>query len=113
MVRRTDARVVLVSCGSLPEARKIAKAVLKKKLAACVNLISTPVESVYWWKGRVERAKEFLLTIKSTSRRVKELEKVIAQLHSYDLPEFLVIEIKGGSKKYLKWLGDATSPARH
>jgi periplasmic divalent cation tolerance protein len=113
MVRRTEARVVLVTCGSFPQARKIAKAVLEKKLAACVNLISAPVESVYRWKGRVERAKEVLLIIKSTSRRMKELEEVIARLHSYDLPEFLVIEIKGGSKKYLKWLGDATSPARH
>jgi len=104
MVRATEARVVLVTCGSLDEARKIAKVVVEKRLAACVNVISAPVESVYWWKGKVESAKEILLVIKTTALRLKDLEKEIAKAHSYEMPEFLVLGVIGGSKKYLGWL---------
>jgi len=104
MVRATEARVVLVTCGSLAEARKIAKAVVGNRLAACVNVISTPVESVYRWKGKVENAKEFPLLIKTTALRLKDLEREIAKLHSYEVPEFLVLGVEGGSKKYLAWL---------
>lgn len=108
MVKATEARVVLVTCGSLVEGRKIAKMVVEKRLAACVNVISAPVESVYRWKGKIETAKEFLLLIKTTARRLKDLEKEIAKLHSYDVPEFLVLEIEGGSKRYLAWLTENT-----
>lgn len=104
MIRATEARVVLVTCGSLAEGRKIAKAVVEKRLAACVNVISAPVESVYRWKGTIESATEFLLVIKTTARRLRELEKEIARLHSYEVPEFLVLDVRGGSKKYLAWL---------
>ena len=104
MGRGMDARVVLVTCGSLAEGRKIAKAVVGKKLAACVNLISAPVESVYRWKGKVENAKEFLLIIKTVVRRLPDLEEEIARLHSYEVPEFLVLRVEDGSKSYLEWL---------
>ncbi|HEY6129814.1 MAG TPA: divalent-cation tolerance protein CutA [Candidatus Acidoferrum sp.] len=103
MARRTEARVVLVTCGSSAEGRKIANAVVKKRLAACVNMISAPVQSVYRWKGKVESAKEFLLIIKTTSQRVKELQREIAYLHSYDTPEFLAL-VAEGSENYLAWL---------
>jgi periplasmic divalent cation tolerance protein len=69
-----------------------------------VNIVSAPVESVYRWKGRVESAKEFLLIIKTTRRRLALLEDRIAAMHSYDLPEFLVLQVAGGSEKYLSWL---------
>ncbi|SRR6266436_3827145 len=104
MVRATDARVVLVTCGSPAEARRIAKAVVEKRLAACVNVISSPVESVYRWKEKVESAKEILLVIKTTERRLRDLEKAVAKAHSYELPEFLVLGVDGGSKQYLAWL---------
>jgi periplasmic divalent cation tolerance protein len=104
MIRATEARVVLVTCGGLAEGRKIAKAVVEKRLAACVNVISAPVESVYRWKGTIESATEFLLVIKTTARRLRELEKEIARLHSYEVPEFLVLDVRDGSKKYLAWL---------
>jgi len=99
-----EARLVLVTCGSLPEGRKIARAVVTKRLAACVNVMSAPVESIYRWKGRVESAKEFLLLIKTTARRLKELEKEIARMHSYEVPEFLVLPVDSGSQTYLEWL---------
>jgi len=104
MVRATEARVVLMTCGSLSEARKIARAAVGKRLAACVNVISAPVESVYRWKGKVQTADEFLLVIKTTARRLKDLEKEIVKAHSYEVPEFLVLGVEGGSKNYLNWL---------
>ncbi len=104
MTQGTEARVVLVTCGSLAEGRKIAKAVVSKRLVACVNVISAPIESVYWWKGKVKAAKEFLLVIKTTARRLKELEVEIARLHSYEVPEFLVLPVDTGSQSYLGWL---------
>ena len=104
MARKTEARIVLLTCGSRTEGRKIANAVVGKHLAACVNVVSAPVESVYRWKGKVETAKEFLLVIKTTSRKLKTLETEISRLHSYDVPEFLVLGVTGGSNKYLAWL---------
>jgi periplasmic divalent cation tolerance protein len=104
MAKGTSARMVLLTCGSLSEGRKIARAVVTKRLAACVNVISTSVESIYRWKGKVEQAREFLLIVKTTARRLKELEKEITRLHSYEVPEFLAIEVGSGSKKYVDWL---------
>ena len=103
----TNARVVLVTCGSRGEARKIAQTMVAKRLAACVNVVTAPVESVYRWKESVERATEFLLVIKTTGGRLKRLEQAVQGLHTYDVPEFLVVGIAGGSQKYLDWLGES------
>ena len=105
----TNARVVLVTCGSRGQARKIAQAVVAKRLAACVNVVTAPVESVYRWKEKVETATEFLLVIKTTRGRLKRLEEEVARLHRYDVPEFLVVGVLGGSRKYLKWLSQSVS----
>ena len=104
MARVVNARIIVVTCGNFREARKIATAVVGKRLAACVNINSAPVQSIYRWKGRVEVAKEFLLIIKTTAPRLKQLEKNIKALHSYDVPEFVVIKVESGSAKYLAWL---------
>jgi periplasmic divalent cation tolerance protein len=100
-------RLVLVTCSSLPEARKISRAVVQKHLAACVNIHSTKVESIYRWKGKVETAREHLLLIKTTARRLKALEREVLRLHSYVTPEFLVLSISSGSPAYLRWLSDS------
>jgi periplasmic divalent cation tolerance protein len=107
MPRATKARIVLVTSGSRQEARKIAGVVVGARLAACVSMVPSPVESVYRWKGRVEKAKEFLLVIKTTERRLDALQKEIKRLHSYDVPEFLVLNVAGGSNAYLSWLCDS------
>lgn len=104
MPRRINARIVLVTCASRQEAQKIAKVVVTAKLAACVNILSAPIESVYRWKGKVDTAKEFLLVMKTTSNKLPKLEKEVTRLHSYDVPEFLVLPVTGGSKAYLDWL---------
>jgi periplasmic divalent cation tolerance protein len=103
MAEPKSARVVLVTCGKLTEARRIARVTVEEKLAACVNIISAPVESLYRWRGKVESAREFLLIIKTSAPRLKRLAERIATLHSYDLPEFLVLTA-GGSEPYLSWL---------
>ena len=104
MARSTGKRVVLVTCGSLNEARKIARGVVGKRLAACVNIGTAAVESIYWWKGKVETGREFLLLMKTTAARLKALEKEVKKLHSYDVPEFVVLEIAAGSREYLRWI---------
>jgi periplasmic divalent cation tolerance protein len=76
-------------------------------LAACVNIHSAPVESIYRWKGKIETAREHLLLIKTTTRRLKSLERELLRLHSYETPEFLVLPISGGSLPYLRWLSDS------
>ena len=106
MAQKPKARIVLVTCGSRREARKIAQAVVGARLAACVNVISASVESIYRWKGKVEAAKEFLLVMKTTAKRVDTLQNEVARLHSYEVPEFLVLEVAGGSAGYLKWLDE-------
>jgi periplasmic divalent cation tolerance protein len=108
MPRATKFRLVLVTCGSLPEARKIARAVVEKHFAACVNIFTLPVESLYTWKGKLERAREHLLLIKTTAKRVNALEREVLRLHSYDAPEFLVLPIAAGSRAYLRWLAQNT-----
>jgi periplasmic divalent cation tolerance protein len=104
MVGGKGKRVVLVTCGSMKEARQLARGVVGKRLAACVNIGTAAVESVYWWKGKVERAKEFLLVMKTTVGRLRALEKEVKRLHSYDVPEFVVLEVGAGSEEYLQWV---------
>jgi periplasmic divalent cation tolerance protein len=96
--------VVLVTCGSMKEARKIARGVVGKRLAACVNIGTAAVESLYWWNGKVETGREFLLVMKTVSSRLGELEKEVKRSHSYEVPEFVVMKIEAGSKEYLRWL---------
>src|SRR5262245_43424214 len=82
---------------------EIATALVSERLAACVT-ISAPMTSIYRWKGNVERDVERQLVIKTTADRVKALQQRIKELHSYELPEFLVIEVSSGSEAYLKWV---------
>jgi periplasmic divalent cation tolerance protein len=78
-----------------------------KRLAACVNIGTVTVESVYWWKGKVESAREYLLMMKTTSGRLKELEAEVMRLHGYAVPEFVVLEVAGGSREYLRWVEES------
>jgi periplasmic divalent cation tolerance protein len=93
--------VVLVTCSSPSEARKIARAVVEQRLAACANIVTAPVRSIYRWKGKVESAKEFLLIIKKVKR-----------LHSYDVPEIIALPIAAGSANYLNWISESLEPSR-
>jgi periplasmic divalent cation tolerance protein len=107
-----DKRIVLVTCPTLAMARKIARTVVQKRLAACVNVVRSPVESFYTWKGKLESAREHLLIIKTTAKRLAELKREVTRLHSYDVPEFIALPVVAGSKGYLSWLGESVKEPR-
>jgi periplasmic divalent cation tolerance protein len=102
----TDKRIVLSTAGSIEEARKIARVLVEEKLAACVNVVPQ-IESCYWWQGKVENAREFLLIVKTTAELSSDVSQRIKELHSYKLPEAIEIAITGGSAAYLDWIGEA------
>jgi periplasmic divalent cation tolerance protein len=108
MKRETRFRVVLVTCATLEEARKMARGVVEKRLAACVNIVTHAVESFYSWEGKLENSSEYMLMMKTSEERLEDLQKEVLALHSYDTPEFIVLPIVAGSEVYLKWLGDST-----
>jgi periplasmic divalent cation tolerance protein len=96
-------RVVLVTCGSIGEARKIGRSVVEKKLAACANIVPG-LESIYRWKGKVERAREVLVLMKTTATRLAKLEREVKRVHSYEVPEFIALPLTAGSRDYLTWI---------
>jgi periplasmic divalent cation tolerance protein len=105
----TDKILVLVTCGSRKETRKIAGALVEQRLADCVSEIGVPVTSTYCWKGRVERTKEFLLLIKTSKKRFSEVRDAVHKLHSYEIPEIIALPIAAGSRDYLDWITESVS----
>jgi len=103
----TDARIVLTTAGSHDEARKIAQALVEQRLAACVNIVPQ-IESIYRWQGNVESATEWLLVIKTQAGSFERLRDAVKELHSYELPECIMLEIAEGDKAYLDWLAKNT-----
>ena len=97
--------VIFVTAGNIGEARKISAKLIEKKLAACVNIID-PVESVFWWQGKVDKAKEALLVIKSKKQKFLKIVKLVKSLHSYEVPEIIALPIVAGEKFYLKWIDE-------
>ncbi|MCU1307830.1 MAG: periplasmic divalent cation tolerance protein [Acidobacteriaceae bacterium] len=101
----TDKRIILTTTGSKEEARKIANALVERKLAACVNIIPK-VESIYRWEGNIETAEEWLLIVKTNANAFTRVRDAIKELHSYDLPECVSISVEEGSEEYLQWIAD-------
>lgn len=99
-----DKCVVLVTCGGAAEASRIARAVVEARLAACVNIFPGAVTSIYRWKGKVESARERLLLIKTSRRKLPKLQAAVLKLHSYEVPEFIALPIVAGSRAYLEWM---------
>jgi periplasmic divalent cation tolerance protein len=104
----TEKLLVLTSVGSGEEARKIARGLLERRLAACVNIVPG-VHSLYWWQGELESSEESLLVIKTVKRHEEAVRQTIRELHSYQLPECIAFEIASGSPEYLKWIEDSVS----
>ena len=104
----SDKRVVLTTAGSIEEAHKVADALVERRLAACVNIVG-PMTSVYRWQGKVERAQEWLLVIKTTAGVADAVSDAITAVHSYEVPECVVLPVEGGSEKYLEWVGENVS----
>ena len=104
----TDKRLVLTTCCSPEEARRIAQELVEHGLAACVNIVPQ-IESVYRWQGEVETATEWLLVIKTTTSAFEQVRDAIGKLNSYDVPECIEITIEDGSAAYLEWIGSSVS----
>jgi periplasmic divalent cation tolerance protein len=101
----TDKRIVLTTAASEKEARKIARHLVDKRLAACVNIVPQ-VTSIYRWKNKVEEAGEWILMVKTTAAAFALVRNAIAEMHSYELPECICLAIEGGSTDYLQWIGE-------
>ena len=99
--------IVQTTCSSRTEAKNIAKTLIDKKLAACIQL--SEVESVYVWKDEFCSDIETLLSIKTRKENFEKLKSEIKELHSYDVPEIIEIDITNASKKYLKFIGENTN----
>ncbi len=98
--------IIFVTVGNKKEAQKIAAGLIKQKLAACVNIIDK-VDSVFFWESKIDKAREFLLMIKSKKEKLPKIIKLIKSLHSYKVPEIIALPIIAGDKPYLRWIDAA------
>lgn len=101
----TDKIVVFSTTGSTEEGEKIARVLVEKRLAACVNVLPGG-RSFYRWQGTLESSSECLLVIKSRRDLFEQLRSALEEAHSYEVPEVLALPVLDGSPAYLKWLED-------
>lgn len=100
--------IIFITAPNNKEAKNIAQGLIKNKLAACVN-IADGIKSFFWWKGKVEQAKETLLIIKSKKEKLAKIIKLVKSLHSYAVPEIIALPIIDGYKPYLGWINESLS----
>ena len=100
--------VIYSTIGDMKDARRIANILVEEQLVACVNIIPT-IESVYRWKGKIDNDEEVVLIAKTTDKNVKKTIQRIKSLHTYELPDIIVLPIIGGLKNYLDYITDETS----
>jgi len=98
---------VITTTDKKETAEKIGQVLLERHLAGCVQIMG-PIESRYWWEGRMERAEEYLCFIKTREEIYEEVERVIKEVHPYEVPEIIALPIIGGSPAYLQWLNEET-----
>ena len=104
----TDERVVLLTVSSEEEGLKIARALVGRRLAACVNVVPG-VRSVYRWKGEIKDDKELLLVAKTREHLMAKVVQTVKELHSYAVPETIALPIVGGSEAYMAWVKEETT----
>ena len=102
----TDKIVIFVTVGNSNDAAVLAKSLVEKRLAACVNLLPG-VASWYWWEGKVTEDQEVLLMMKTSRDKFAAIEKEVLRLHSYAVPEVIALQIVEGSKNYLNWIEES------
>jgi periplasmic divalent cation tolerance protein len=102
--------IVFMTAATKQEAKKIVSALLDKHLIACANILG-PVDSEFWWRGKIDKAKEFLVLMKSDEKLFEKLSKTIKETHSYEVPEILALPIIKGWAPYLEWLNATLSSA--
>jgi periplasmic divalent cation tolerance protein len=106
-MEQTNYIVVFITVKDPEEAQKIAKALLKRRQAACVNIVPE-VDSHFWWKDKLDSTKESLLIARTKESLLPELIKSVKKIHSYSIPEIIAIPIVGGSRDYLEWIDSET-----
>src|SRR5262245_48914350 len=109
MLMSERAVFVYTTYPSLVEAERIGKAVLEKRLAACVNILPGMI-SHYWWQGAIERGEEVVMIIKTRASLAEDVRATVKALHPYTVPAILVLPIEGGEGSYLEWLMRETEP---
>ncbi len=95
--------VVFMTVSDEKEATKIIHSLLKDRLIACANIVG-PVSSLFWWKGKIDKANEFLVIMKSRKNLFKKLSERVKELHSYEVPEVIALPVIEGLPSYLNWL---------
>ncbi len=98
--------VVFITAADAEEARLIADVLLQQKKAACVNIVPG-LSSLFWWRDKIDSAKESLLIVKTRASLLDEIIELVKEIHSYDNPEVIALPIVGGSDDYLEWLDEA------
>ena len=106
-MKPADTYLVITNLPDRDSAGKLAHALIEKRLAACVNILSS-CRSVYRWQGKIEDAEEFPMLIKTTRERYPELEVAIRAWHPYELPEIFSVPLAGGLPAYLEWVDSET-----
>ena len=101
----TDYGVVFMTASGHAEAESIAENIVSHKLAACVNILPN-IKSFYWWENKLCKDDELLLIAKIKTSNYKELEKAVKELHSYDVPEIILLPIEDGANTYLGWINE-------
>jgi len=99
--------VVFITASSYEEARKIADALVSQRKAACVNIVPR-VNSLFWWKGKIEDAEESLLVVKTRAKLFSEVVSTVKGIHSYEVPEIIALPVVDGNPDYLKWINEET-----
>ena len=98
--------IIFITTSNKKEAQKIAQALIEQKLAACVNIIET-IQSLFWWKAKVDHAREALLIVKSVKIKLTKIIRLVKSLHSYQVPEIIALPILAGNKDYLRWIDES------
>jgi periplasmic divalent cation tolerance protein len=103
--------IVLVTAPNKEEAEKIAHSLLNERLIACANIIG-PVHSLFWWQGKIDKAQEHLILMKTRKDLFSKLSEKVKSLHSYQVPEIIAIPIVEGFKPYMEWLESSLKNGR-
>ncbi len=98
--------VAFITVPKKKEARNLARAIVRNKAGACVNIVDK-IDSLFWWQAKVDRARELLLIVKTKSSNFSKLTKLVESMHSYTVPEIIALPIVKGNRSYLRWIDES------